>query len=398
MAWKQAGLMAILVAGLATGASAQQAWQLAGQLEAPAGARIGPLTASASGALAAGVIWQEDGTFAGRIWSLPDGLILTRVEGVFPALLPLRFAQRFDDPQGLSGAVYAHSRRALRAWQVVDGAPLIDQTFEGETLVNDIAFDAWNGRYMVSHDIGAIDVLGRDGAWVAQIEADALRPHEDFTFSDDGRLMVLASAAFTLTAQMRDLPYDCAQADCETAYRDLVGSYGPYERLLAVDRAGARLASLPVIDPAHAGEAMGATRPVAVPTVRIWAELQDWRSDMPAVLELTGFEIPPYRGAFSEDGTRFLSLEEGGRLSLWDAMDGSLLMQREGVQGATFVPGGEALFLHLTNGESWIAGAKEGVLRQQLPQPAAEVLFGEGGRVMVTYTPGEPLARVWRQP
>lgn len=396
-----------LVAGLAfaTGPAEAQShakWHLAGQLELPPGERLGPLAVSPFGELVAGTTWDGVSRFTGRIWSLNDGLQVSVLEDSFQALLEIRFGQSAWDPVTMTAPVYAHGRRALRAWSIADGALTLNVTFDNEVLANDVLFDPFRVGYIVTQDIGSLLVYGESGEPISTIEVDPLRPHRGLHLSNDGALLVVNSSAFTLSVPMTGLPHRCADVQCAAAYHDLFASYGPYEELLAFDPQGLRVATLPDVDAARAGMQDGPFRAVAVPTVRVWSDILAWTSEAQPDLELTGFRSPLVWGRFSADGTRLLTLEDAGHLAIWDMTQGTRIFQLDAEDGnaivsARFIPDGTALFVNWASGESRLIDTGRGAVIQALPQPSAEAIVSPDGRILITYSVGESQARIWRR-
>lgn len=378
-------------------------WHLAGQLELAPGEVIGPLTVSPLGELVAGTTWDGAGRFTGRVWSMMDGLQVSQLEQPFPALLEIRFGQSPYDLNTMAASVYAHTRRELRSWSVADGRLLQALEFDRDVLANDVLYDPHRETYVVSQDIGGLLVYAATGEAIDTIEVDALRPHYGMYLANDGGLLVVDSAAFTLTAAMTGLPYCCAPvAACAEAYQALPVAYGPYEALLAFDPQGHRVATLPEVDPGRVGAEGGNYRPVATPTVRVWNDVSSWTSDAEPDLALAGFASAPVWGMFSADGTRLLTLEEAGHLTIWDMGSGRQEFRLEatgsdGVIAARFIPDGASVFVHWASGASQIVETRQGVTILELPQPSTDVVVAPDGRTLISYAIGEASARVWRR-
>lgn len=390
-----AALVALAISPVAL--SAQTPWQPVGQLEMAPGDRVGPLNVSPMGELVAGSLWNSDTGFRAQVWTMKDGIAITTLDNAFPSLLPIRFAQVSFTPDTMSAQVYAHSRRALRSWTLIDGAPVVDIVFGDSVLANDVLYDGFRQTYIVSAMLGPLSVYSHTGAPLARIETDALRPHGAMTLSRDGDEMVVASAGFTLTGQMAGLPYQCDPPACEAAYGSLPRSYGPYEELLAVDTHNQRLASLAPIDPERVGQEGGIFNPVAEPTVRIWAALENWGADTAPVVTLTGFANPVRFGEFAPDGARFLTLDEGHALAVWDAETGVQQLAADGIVTAHFIPNSDTLFVHRTDGTSAIVAIANGDVVQTLQGAAEEAVIAPDGQVLITYSVGqEGPAWVWQ--
>ncbi|WP_417588978.1 WD40 repeat domain-containing protein [Pararhodobacter oceanensis] len=378
--------------------AAQTHWQPLGQLETAPGEHLGPLTVSPGGDLVAGSLWSPEGGFRARVWSLRDGLAMATLDGVFPSLLPIRFAQPANTPGLISAQVYAHSRRHLRSWTLSSAEPVLDLGFEEDFLADDVLYDPFRQTFIVAGTFGPLWVYGQSGAQIATIETDAMRPHGAMTLSQDGSELVVDSSGFTLTYQMSGAPYQCTVGSCAQIYAQLPGSYGPYEALLAVDPLRQRLASLPPIDAERLHIGGGNFHPVATPTVRLWEALEGWNSDTAPVLTLEGFAAPLRHGAFSADGAQLLTLDESNNLAIWNAETGAQLMTARGIIAAQFIPGGKTIVVHAADRSSAILDIGSGDLLQPLPPPSENTVIAPDGQTLITYSAGRAgPARVWRR-
>lgn len=396
-----------LVAALAVAQKPVQAqtpvkWRLVGQLELPQGERVGPLTVSPFGELVAGTAWDGETRFTGRIWSLNDGLQVSALEESFQALLEIDFGQSLWDPITMAAPVYAHGRREFRTWSIADGALTRTVTFDGDVLANDVLYDPFRAGFIVSQDFGSLLVFSDAGEPISSIEVDPMRPHRGLQLSNDGALLVVNSASFTLTAPMSGLPYRCADVLCAEAYHDVPGSYGPYEALLAFDPQGLRVATLPEVDPERAGLQNGPFRAVSEPTIRVWTDVRAWVSEARPEVELSGFRSPPVWGQFAADGMQLLTLEDAGHLAIWDMTQGARVFQLDaadgdGVVAARFIPNSTTLFVSWASGVSRIVDTERGATIQTLPQPSADAVVSPDGRTLITYSVGEAPARIWRR-
>lgn len=367
-------------------------WRAVGPLqEGPGEVGIGALTLSPDGASVAGTVWRGGRDFGGAIWRLEDGRRIADLSGTFPLLAPVRF-----DAAG----VYSFAGDGFRRWDRTGGAPRVAAGFGDEVEVNDVLFDPRRANYLVSQQMGPVLVLDGDGVPVARIETDPMRPHEDIALTAGGDKLVVASSGFTLVYPMAALPPGC-DAACAPVYEALPGGYGPYEALIAVDRARGWIATLPDVDPARAGQQDGVYRPVAMPTVRLWSQAVEWTSTLPADRELV-LESPVLWAEFSADGALLVAVEQSGRLTLWHVAQGALLQELRAPEGdwlteARFVPRGKALYVNTGLGAARILRIGDGALVQEIPAPNTEVVFAPDGRTMVTSALADGPAVLWRR-
>ena len=387
-----AGALAFALAAGPAAAGPGGPWQPAGALQMAPGEGLGALTLSPEGDLVAASVWHGGASYSGAVWRTGDGRRVADLAGAFALLAPFRFA---------GDQVYSFGPTGFRGWAMAGGAPRLDVTFDAEVEANDVRYDARRGSYLVSQQMGSILAYGRDGTAFARVETDPMLPHQEIALTEGGDLLVVAAANFTLVYPLQSLPLDCPQPACPGAYEALLGGYGPYEELIAVDRARGWIATLPEVIPERAGWEDGVFRPVAVPTIRLWSQRVEWTSTLPADRELT--LASPVTGAeFSADGTLLVAVEQSGRATLWAVASGALVQEfvapaGDRLTGARFVPASKWLYLGTASGAARLVRIGDGALVQEIPAPNTEVVFAPDGRTMITSALAGGPARVWRR-
>lgn len=394
---RNGGILGVWVLALALAAGPAAAgpdgpWQPVGTLQAAPGEGLGPLTLSPDGALVAASLWHGGQSYSGAVWRSDDGRRVADLAGAFPLFAPFRFA---------GNELYSFDSTGLRVWPLAGGAPRLNVGFGPEVEANDVFYDARRGSFLVSQQMGSVLVYGRDGTAFARVETDPMLPHQEIAVTEGGDLLVVAAANFTLVYPMQSLPLDCPQPACPAAYEALLGGYGPYEELIAVDRARGWIATLPEVIPERAGWQDGVFRPVAAPTIRLWSQRVEWTSELSADRELT-LASPVIWAEFSGDGRLLVAVEQSGRATLWAVASGALVQEfvapaGDRLTGARFVPSAKWLYLNSASGAARLVRIGDGAPVQEIAAPNTGVVFTPDGRTMITSALADGPARIWRR-
>ena len=293
---------------------------------------------------------QTDGPSGdGRIWSVPDGRLVTRMKGAggdFPGWTP-------DGRALLTGG------RVVRLWDARTGAVRARFPTQGPAVLSP------DGRFFAVQDGDATVGLVRvsTGRTVAVLEGRVL---PDRGFSQDGRQLVL------------ETPPDGLRIFAVPSGR-LVRAIRPRLRVhrAAFSPDGRRLIT--------GGEG---------DTARIW----DVRSGRLS-LELGGHGSDIQEVSFSPDGKLALTASEDSTARLWDAATGRALAVFAGHAGlvgfATFTPDARFVVTASDDVRVWeVAGGAAAVLRGH-GGPVISARFSPDGRSLISSNVGDGSVRVW---
>jgi WD40 repeat protein len=294
------------------------------------------------------------------IWSIPDGGLITRLEGAGVGPWTVWTAN------GRSVLTGTAAFDVVRLWDTATGAVRAEFRVGQEQLLPPVALLSPDGRLVAIQDGPEVDVMSVSTGRTVGVFEGNLIPERGF--SPDGQLLVVAGYE-TGEDGVRVIDVDSGRARTLTA--------GTLVRDAAFSPDGERLLTGGQGDTAH-----------------LWDV-----SSGQMLLELPGHGSDLTRVSFSPDGKLALTASEDSTARIWDAATGRLLAVLAGHTGpvayAEFTPhgrfvvtaGGDVRVWEATGGAAAILRGHEG--------PVASAQFSPDGRWIVSSDVFSGNARIW---
>jgi WD40 repeat protein len=328
--------------------------------EPPGGPEAGPPVASVSFSPNGKLLFSGRGDGPGRIWSIPDGRLVSLLEGA-------GFAPGGWTPD--SRSVLTAAEEGARLWDVATGEVRAEFPYTGSAsgrfgfaaLSPDGRLVAIGPGFGPARDSRVRVLNASTGRPVAEFEGEPFGPE---SFSRDGRHLLLQVGGDQVSV------IDVAS---ERVIRVFSLGSGVYHATFSPD--GTRV---------FTGQIVGAS---------VWEVPTGQR------VELAGHAGAVIMGSFSADGERAVTVSEDGTGRVWDAQTGQalgVLAGHVGMDFATFMPDGRSVVS--TGGRElrvWEVGGGESSVLRGHEGPVVSARFSPDGRSLISSGELGGTARVW---